>query len=138
MATADLLQGDLPSTAMSAIMRGDRNPQWAIWFFMFFYLVHVATYALTSLKDEKNKHFIELRRKIFIPVISFGSYYLLNRNIGWFVFLLLILQLIAFMVAHAVCLVEQLAEKKNIIFSAAYGLGIAFWVFYWIMQIVEF
>ena len=114
-------QGDLPSILMSQNMRGSANSKSAFWGFLFLYLIHVATYVLTSLKEEKNQNFIELRRKMFIPLISFGSYYLLNKNIGWFIHVLLWIQYLSFMAAHATCLVEKFKEgnMKKYIFTAA-------------------
>ena len=137
---ADLLQGDLPSTVMSSNMRGTKNSAAAFWAFLFLYLIHIATQVLTSMKDEKNHTFNELRRKIFIPLITFGSYYLLNNRIGWFIHFLYWVQMLSYIAAHVVCLLEKLRESniKKYVLTAAHGSAVLYWIIYYIMQIVEY
>jgi bacteriorhodopsin len=138
--TASLSDGDIPSTIMDSNMRGRKNSSASIWLFMALYLIHVVVYLISSANEAKNHVFVELRRKMFIPLLTFGTYYLLNNEIGWFVHVLLWVVLIAYMVANIVCVVPKFAEGKvkKLVFTVAHASAIVFWIIYWICQMIEY
>jgi hypothetical protein len=138
--TADLLQGDLPATVLDVNMKGHKNSRGAIWAFLILYICHTVAYVLESKSGEKNKLFTEIRRKMFIPLATFGSYYLLNNTIGWFPHILMWIVMLSYTAANAACFVPQLQEEnlKKYVFSAAHGSAIFFWLIYFIMQLVEY
>jgi hypothetical protein len=133
---ANIYKGDVNSVAMDAATRTQRRSWWIGMAGVFLYLFHVITHVVMHSKKTRTKQFIDIERKVFIPLLAVGSCYLIHFFHWWPVFWLWVL--VVFWIASDIaCMVEKCRDGFcfKLLFTIALLCGILWWFTYWIQLV---
>jgi hypothetical protein len=136
MEYANIYRGDVNSAAMSTSTRYLNGTRWIGFAGVLLYLIHIITHIVMHSQKTRTKEFIDIERKVFIPLLALGSLYLVHFFHWWPIAHLWVL--IVFWVASCIaCMITSCRQGCwfKLIFSITLGLGILWWFIYWIMLV---
>jgi hypothetical protein len=80
---ANIYRGDVNSAAMSLSTRYLHGTRWIGAAGVVLYLVHIITHIVMHTEKTRTKEFIDIERKVFIPLLAVGSLYLVHFFHWW-------------------------------------------------------
>lgn len=133
---ANIYKGDVSAVAMDAATRLENYSRWIGFAGILLYLIHIITHIVMHSKKTRTKEFIDIERKVFIPLLALGSCYLIHFFHWWPVVSYWIL--VVFWTASCIaCMIMRCRQGCvfKVLFSVALMIGIIWWFIYWIQMI---
>ena len=132
MDQANIYRGDVNSVAMDAATRTQDRSFWIGLAGVFLYLIHVITHVVMMSKKTRAKEYIDLERKVYIPLLAVGASYLVHFFHWWPVLHLWFL-VVAWIAACIACMIVKcrMGILFKVFFTIALLIGILWWFIYW-------
>jgi hypothetical protein len=136
MEYANIYRGDVNAVAMDSATRTQNRSFWIGLAGFFLYLAHIITHIVMHHRKTRTKEFIDIERKVFIPLLAVGACYLVHFFSSWPVVFLWFL-VVAWICSDVACMLPKCRQGClfKTFFTIALLLGILWWFIYWIQLV---
>ena len=128
MPVANTFKGDIPALTMDSNDRTDPSSKSIATAYAVLYFFHMVTYIVMHSNKVRSKEFIDLERKVYIPVLACGASYLIH-SFSWWPGVLVWFMVILWCIACIVCMVPSL--RKGMAFKIVITLALLMCLIYW-------
>ena len=135
MTVANTLRGDVSALEMDSNDRTENSSKSIALAYAFLYFIHMITYIVARTRKVKTSQFIDLERKIYIPILACAASYLIH-SFSWWSGVMIWFVVVFWAFACICCMVQSL--RKGIAFKIAITLALLVCLIYWGVYYVLF